>query len=134
MRRSARTRPYKYRWHDVSYLGPAHQHTGFGVLVGSWDVRGGPGRVDQDHQRWRWHDGTDWYKEHNNPNWSGFDTDTALDFGDLAPYFPIEPGRMYIAWVWCFAEGDAHGADATSAGFAQAQIDANVNMIVVGQQ
>jgi hypothetical protein len=46
----------------------------------------------------------------------------------------MEPGRMYIAWVWCFAEGDAHGADATSAGFAQAQIDANVNMIVVGQQ
>ena len=32
--------PYKHRWHDVSYLGPAHQHAGFGVLVGSWDVRG----------------------------------------------------------------------------------------------
>jgi hypothetical protein len=126
--------PYKYRWLDKSYLGTAHQHAGFGVLVGSWSINGGPGRVEQDHQRWRWSDSTDWYKQHTNPNWSDFDDDVALSFGDQAPYFPIEPGRMYVAWVWCFAEGDAHGADLTSAAYAQAQIDANVNMIVVGQQ
>jgi hypothetical protein len=126
--------PYLNRWRDVSYLGTAHQHGGFGVLVGSWSTSGGPGRIDQDHQRWTWSDGTNWYKTHSNPNWSGFNAESALRFGDQAPYFTIEPGRMYVGWVWCFVEADAHGADAASAAFAQAQIDATVNMIVVGQQ
>ncbi|HEY5858483.1 MAG TPA: hypothetical protein VIW24_31810 [Aldersonia sp.] len=126
--------PYRYRWRDVSYAGTAHQHGGFGVLVGSWSTAGGPGRVDQNHQRWAWNDGTNWYKTHSNPNWSGLDDDTALRFGDQSPYFPIEPGRLYVAWVWCFLDGDAGGADVLSAAFAQAQIVAAVNTIVVGQQ
>jgi hypothetical protein len=126
--------PYDYRWHDISYLGPAHQHAGFGVTVWSSDLNGGSSRMDQNHTPWRWQDGTDWYKEHNNGSWNGFDSDTALNFGDQAPYFPIEPGRLYVAWVWCFADADAHGADLTSAGFAQGQIVASVNTIVVGQQ
>ena len=100
--------PYLNRWRDVSYLGTARQHGGFGVLVGSWSTSGGPGRIDQDHQRWTWSDGTDWYKTHSNPNWSGFNAESALRFGDQAPYFTIEPGRMYVGWVWCFVEADAH--------------------------
>jgi hypothetical protein len=126
--------PYDYRWHDVSYLGTAHQHAGFGVTVWSWDIKGGPSRMDQNHTYWRWQDGTSWYNEHNNANWSGFNSDTALNFADQPPYFPIEPDRMYVAWIWCFADADAHGADAASAGFAQGQILAKVNTIVVGQQ
>ncbi len=126
--------PYGYRWLDKSYAGTAHQHGGFGVLVGSWSTGGGPGRVDQNYQYWKWNDGTNWYKTHSSPNWPNQDHDNALRFGDQSPYFWIEPGRMYVAWVWCFLEADASGADALSAGFAQAQIAATVNTIVVGQQ
>ncbi len=126
--------PYEYAWRDKSYLGTAHQHAGFGVLVWSAPLGGGPSRTDLDHEYWTWSDGTSWFEEHTNPSFSGRDFDTALQFGNEAPYFPIEPGRIYGAWIWCFAGGDAHGADLTSAGFAQALIDATAKLIVIGQQ
>jgi len=126
--------PYGYIWRDLSYLGPAHQHAGFGVLVWSRSLNGGPTRTDQDHEYWIWQDGTSWYEEHTNPSHPNQDFDNALLFGDQAPYFPINPGRIYGAWIWCFGSGDAHGADVTSAGFAQALIDATARWIVIGQQ
>lgn len=126
--------PYDYIWRDKSYLGPAHQHAGFGVLVWSAPIAGGPSRTDLDHEYWVWSDGTSWYEEHNNGSFPGRDSEIALQFGNEAPYFPIEPGRIYGAWIWCFADGDAHGADLTSAGFAQALIQATPKLIVIGQQ
>ena len=126
--------PYDYIWHNRSYLGTAHQHSGFGVLVWSAPIAGGPSRTDLDHEYWVWSDGTSWYEEHNNASFPGRDSETALQFGNEAPYFSIEPGRIYGAWIWCFADGDAHGADLTSAGFAQALIEATAKLIVIGQQ
>lgn len=126
--------PYEYAWHDASYLGTAHQHAGFGVLVWSAPLAGGPSRTDLNHQYWTWHDGTSWYMDHHNPSFTGRDTDTALDYGNEAPYFLIEPGRIYGAWVWAFANGDTSGADFFSAAYAQALIDATARFIVIGQQ
>ncbi|MGF6879160.1 hypothetical protein [Paraburkholderia sp. MM5477-R1] len=126
--------PYNYIWHDKSYLGTAHQHAGFGVLVWSAPIDGGPSRTDLDHEYWVWNDGTSWYEEHNNASFPGQDSDIALQYGNEAPYFSIEPGRIYGAWVWCFADCDAHGADLTSAAYGQALIDATAKFIVVGQQ
>ena len=82
----------------------------------------------------KWSDGTSWYEGHGNPSLPGRDFDTALQFGNEAPYFPIQPGRIYGGWIWCFADGDAQGADVTSAAYAQALIDATAKLIVVGQQ
>jgi hypothetical protein len=126
--------PYEYGWRNLSWLGPAHQHAGFGVLVWSVPIAGGPLRLEQDHERWAWWDGTSWYEHHNNANDPGRDSGVALQFGDEAPYFGIEPGRLYGAWIWCFIDADAHGADALSAGFAQAIIEAQAKLIVIGQQ
>jgi len=126
--------PYNYVWRNVSYLGTAHQHAGFGVLVWSRPVNGGQPRTDLDHEYWTWNDGTSWYEHHGNLNAPSFDFDRALQFGNQAPYFGIEPGRLYGAWIWCFGVGDAHGADFTSAGYAQAAIDATARWIVIGQQ
>jgi len=126
--------PYQYVWQDKSYLGTAHQHAGFGVFVWSAPINGGPSRTDLDHEYWTWSDGTSWYEGHGNPSLPGRDFDTALQFGNEAPYFPIQPGRIYGGWIWCFADGDAQGADVTSAAFAQALIDATAKLIVVGQQ
>jgi hypothetical protein len=128
-----RTR-YRYAWNDLSYLATAHQHAGFGVFVVSWDLNGGSNRVDQDHEYWTWSDGTSWYDHHHNPSWSGFDSDLALSFQDQAPYFTIEPGRMYAAAIWCFGEGDASGASIVDASYAQAVVDATADFVVVGQQ
>lgn len=126
--------PYRYAWRDISYLGTAHQHAGFGVLVWSAPLGGGASRVDQNHQYWRWSDGTSWYQDHHNPSFPSTEADTALNYGDQAPYFPIEPGRIYGAWVWCFGAGDASGADFFSAAYAQALIDATARLVVIGQQ
>ncbi|WP_168794670.1 hypothetical protein [Paraburkholderia aromaticivorans] len=126
--------PYNYVWHDKSYLGTAHQHAGFGVLVWSAPIDGGPSRTDLDHEYWVWSDGTSWYEEHNNASFPGQDWELALQYGNEAPYFSIEPGRLYGAWIWCFAQSDAHGADLTSAAYAQALIDATATFIVIGQQ
>lgn len=126
--------PYRYAWRDLSYLGTAHQHAGFGVFVWSAPLDGGPSRVDQNHQYWTWSDGTSWYDDHHNPGFSGRDADTALSFDNQAPYFPIEPGRIYGAWIWCFGGGDASGADVASAAYAQALIDATARFVVIGQQ
>jgi hypothetical protein len=104
------------------------------VLVWSAPLGGGASRTDLDHEYWTWSDGTSWYEDHTNPSFSGHDFDTALQFGREAPYFSIEAGRIYGAWIWCFAGGDAHGADIASAGFAQALIDATAKLIVIGQQ
>jgi hypothetical protein len=125
---------YEYIWRDKSYVGTAHQHAGFGVLVWSAPIDGGPSRTDLDHEYWIWSDGTSWYEDHSNPSFSGRDFDNALQFANQPPYFPIEPGRIYGAWIWCFADGDAHGADLTSAAYAQALIDATAKLIVIGQQ
>jgi hypothetical protein len=128
--------PFNYRWQDVSYLGPAHQHGGFGVLVWSVPLDGGPSRIDQDHHptSWLWDDGTSWFQSHSNNSFPDYDDDMALIVNDQPPYFPIEPARLYGAWIWCLLEGDAHGEDFTSAGYAQAQIDATTNLIFVAQQ
>lgn len=126
--------PYRFAWHDSSYAGVAHQHAGFGVFVWSAPLDGGPSRTDLDHQRWRWHDGTSWYQAHSSPGFPAPDRDTALNFADEAPYFPIEPGRVYGAWIWCFAGGDTSGADLLSAAYAQAFIDATARFVVIGQQ
>jgi hypothetical protein len=126
--------PYSYAWRDRSYLGTAHQHAGFGVLVWSAPLAGGPSRTDLDHEYWTWNDGTSWYDEHDNPGFPNADSDSALQYGNEAPYIPIEPGRLYGAWIWCFAQGDAHGADLTSAAYGQAMIDALAQLIVIGQQ
>lgn len=126
--------PYQYAWRDLSYLGTAHQHAGFGVFVWSAPLEGGPSRIDQNHQYWTWSDGTSWYQDHHNPAFSGRDAGTALNFGDQAPYFPIEPGCIYGAWIWCLGGGDTSGADITSAAYAQALIDATARFVVIGQQ
>jgi len=70
----------------------------------------------------------------HNSGFSGRDTDTALNFNNQAPYFPIEPGRIYGAWIWCFGGGDSSGADLVSAAYAQALIDATARFVVIGQQ
>lgn len=126
--------PYDYIWRDISYAGTAHQHAGFGVLVWSAPFGGGPSRTDQDFEYWVWNDGTSWYMDHTNPSFSGRDSDTALSFNKQAPYFNIEPRRLYGAWVWCFAAADSSGADLFSAAYAQALIEATAKFIVVGQQ
>lgn len=126
--------PYTYAWRNLSYLGVAHQHAGFGVLVWSRPLEGGPSRVDQDHRYWAWHDGASWYMDHHNPGFSGRDNDTALNVQHQAPYFGIEPGRIYGAWIWCFGAGDTSGADLLSAAYAQALIDATARYVVIGQQ
>ncbi|MGE0228904.1 MAG: hypothetical protein AB7I38_14300 [Dehalococcoidia bacterium] len=126
--------PYEYTWRNVSYLGTAHQHAGFGVFVWSAPLDGGPSRVEQDHRYWMWSDGTSWYQEHHNPGVPGRDADTALNFQHQAPYFGIEPGRVYGAWIWCFGGGDSSGADIVSAAYAQALVDATARFVVIGQQ
>jgi hypothetical protein len=126
--------PYEYSWRNLSYGGTAHQHAGFGILVWSASINGGPSRTDLDHQNWSWNDGSSWTDDHKNPSYPGHDSDNALQSGNEAPYFPIEPGRIYGAWIWCFASADAHGADLTSAAFAQGLIQATAKLVVIGQQ
>jgi hypothetical protein len=124
---------YDYLWRDVSYLGTAHQHAGFGVFVWSVDIGGGAPKIDLDWERWSWQDSTSWFDNDPNPSFPDVDYGTALQYDDMAPYFPIQPRRMYGAWIWCFENGDAHGADAASAAFAQAKIEATAKFVVVGQ-
>jgi hypothetical protein len=126
--------PFSDVWRDLSYVATAHQHAGFGVYVVSWDLKGGDFRVDQDYEPWEWSDGTGWYEDHHNPSYPSGDEGDALSFQNTAPYFPIHPGRMYAAAVWCFGEGDANGTSLLEASFAQAKIDATAKFIVVGQQ
>ncbi|MGE0229814.1 MAG: hypothetical protein AB7U23_15020 [Dehalococcoidia bacterium] len=126
--------PYEFAWRNLSYLGTAHQHAGFGVFVWSAPLDGGPSRIEQDHQYWMWSDGTSWYQDHHNPGVPGRDVDTALNFQHQAPYFPVEPGRVYGAWIWCFGGGDTSGADLVSAAYAQALVDATARFVVIGQQ
>jgi hypothetical protein len=126
--------PYEYRWRNLSYLGTAHQRGGFGVRVFSQDYDGGPWRVDQDYSHWSWSDGSSWNDDHHNRGMPGMDHAYALEGTEMAPYFSVEPHRWYAAWIWCFISADAHGGSTFSAAYAQAQIAATVETILIGQQ
>jgi hypothetical protein len=125
--------PYRYAWRNQSYVAPAHGHAGFGVFVSSDDLAGGDRRTEQNHQYWIYSDGTSWYDNHANPAVPSFDHDHALSFGNQAPWFLIQPGRIYNVAVWSFGECDAHGATIEQASFAQAAIIARMPFVVVAQ-
>jgi hypothetical protein len=125
--------PYDYRWADRSYVATAHNRGAFGVFVTSQDLGGGNARTDQNHQYRIFDDGTSWYEQHNNPAWFDTDSDHALSFGNVAPWFFIEPGRMYSAAVWCWGECDASGLALPTASFAVAAVRARMPFLVVAQ-
>jgi len=124
--------PFNYRWADRSYIATAHNRGAFGVFVTSQDLSGGNSQIEQNHQYWIFDDGTGWFEQHNNPAWFDADSDHALSFGNVAPWFFIQPGRIYSAAVWCWGECDANGLGAT-ASFAAAAVSARMPFLVVAQ-
>jgi len=114
-------------------VAPAHGPAGLGGFVSSDDLAGGDRRTEQNHQYWIYNDGTKWFEDNANPAFPSFDHDDALSFGDQAPWFLIQPGRIYNVAVWCFDECDAHGATIEQASFAQAAINARMPCVVIAQ-
>jgi hypothetical protein len=126
--------PYSYQWDDVSQLGyTAHNDAGFGIYVLSWDMQGGDRRLEQDYRYSVWSDGTGWSEEHHNPSWDNPDDGYAYIYGNEAPYFEAQPGRIYRAAIWCFGTCDA-GSGFFGNAISAADINAKAGFVVIGEQ
>lgn len=126
--------PYEYMWHNQSGMAAAHSEAGFGVYVLSWNLSGGDRVVEQDHEYTAWNDTTDWNWNKGNTSFSSSDWDHALYLTQMAPYFPIRPGRLYWAAIWCFGAGSASGQlTEYRASLTESRIAATVRFVVVDQ-
>jgi hypothetical protein len=126
--------PYEYRWHDQSGMEAAHSDAGFGVYVLSWNLSGGDRVVEQDYSYPAWNNTTDWNWNQGNSSFPDTDSDYALYPPQMAPYFPIRPGRFYSAAIWCFGSGSAAGQLTDSrASLTESRLAANVRFVVVDQ-
>lgn len=129
--------PYLYQWFDASFHGyVAHNRGGFGILVLSFDSAGGDRKTEQDFRYEAWNDGTAWYETHGNPAWRSdqfWDDDHAYLWGNSAPYFPVDPNRIYLAAVWCFGHCDADSGLFGGA-LSQGNIEAKAVIVVIGEQ
>jgi hypothetical protein len=124
--------PYDYQWHDSSQAGyTAHNDGGFGIYVLSWDLAGTDRRLEQDYRYSIWSDGTGWWDDH--ASWPLPDYGYAYQYGNEAPYFEAQPGRVYRACIWCFGSCDA-GSGYFGNAFSDADINANVGFVVIGEQ
>jgi hypothetical protein len=125
--------PYNYQWDDASQMGyTAHNDAGFGIYVLSWDMQGNDRKLVQDHRYSVWSDGTGWWEEHNNPSWGNPDYGNAYLYGNEAPYFEAQPGRIYRACVWCFGTCDA-GSGYFGNAVSAAEINATAGFVVIGE-
>ena len=126
--------PYNYQWDDLSDNGYTTQNNaGFGIYVLSWNFQGADQRLELDYRYPIWSDSTGWWEEHHNPSWDGYDYDYAFLYGNEAPYFQAQPGRIYRACVWCFGSCDA-GSGFFGNAIAAADINASVPFVVIGEQ
>jgi hypothetical protein len=126
--------PYNYQWDDRSSMGySANNSAGFGIYILSWDMQGSGRRLEQDFRYTIWSDGTGWWDEHHNPSWDDVDGGTAYLYGNEAPYFEAQPGRIYRACIWCFGACDA-GSGFFGNAVSASDINAQARLVVIGEQ
>jgi hypothetical protein len=126
--------PYNYMWNNMSGMEAAHSEAGFGVYVLSWDLDGKDRVVEQDYyDALIWDNTTDWNWNRGNQSFPDPDWDVPLQFPH-PPDFPIRPGRLYSAAVWCFGSGSAVGQlTEFRASLAKSRLEAKVVLVVVDQ-